>query len=117
MRVPGSRFFFTEKPSSPGDLSISVSEEELSVSWSSPWSPPGITLNYTVTFLATNSNVKMDYHTAETTLTVNGADLTREIGFPAGLCEQYQVKVVAESPAGIGLASEETVPLFNCKQT
>ena len=103
-----------EKPSSPGNLSVSVSEEELLVSWSSPWSPPGIALNYTITFLAASSNVKMDYHTANTTLTVDGADLAKEIGIP-GLCEQYQVKVVAESPAGIGLASEETVPLFNCK--
>ena len=100
--------------SSPGNLSVSVSEEELLVSWSSPWSPPGIALNYTVTFLATSSNMKMDYHTANTTLMVDEADLMREIGF-SGLCEQYQVKVVAESPAGVGVASEETVPLFNCK--
>ena len=111
---PWIAFVFPEKPSSPGNLSIAVSEEELLVSWLSPWSPPGIALNYTVTFLATSSNVKMDYHTANTMLTVDGADLTRQIGVP-GLCEDYQVKVVAESPAGVGLASEETVPLFNCK--
>ena len=93
---------------------MSVSEEKLSVNWSSPWSPPGVTLNYIATFLATTSNVEIEYHTARTTLTVNGTDLIGGTGFPE-LCEQYLVKVVAESPAGIGLASEETVPLFNCE--
>ena len=90
---------------------MSVSEGELSVSWSSPWSPPGIALNYTVTFQSTTRNVDIDYSTTETMLRVNGTDLTGESGL-VGLCEQYLVKVVAESPAGIGLASEETVSLF-----
>ena len=98
---------------------MSVSEEDYSVSWSSPWSPPGVSLNYTVTFLAntskaSNGEMRVDYHTAETMLTVNGADLGGEDG-TLGLCEPYLVKVVAESPAGFGLVSEETVPLFKCK--
>ena len=86
------------------------------MSWSLPWSPPGVTLNYIVTFLATNSSAEREYHTTETTLTVDGADLTGEDGFP-GLCELYLVKVVAENPAGIGLESGEDVTLFNCEWT
>ena len=74
-------------------MSVFGSEEKLLISWSPPWSPPGVILNYTVTFLATISNMKLNYHTAEIVLTVNGADLTRDGGF-VGFCEQYLVKVI-----------------------
>ena len=103
------------EPSPPANLSVLMHEEELSVSWSSPWSPPGITLSYTVTFLHNSSQREIDYHTTNTTLTVKGTDLAGESSELAGLCELYVLQVVAESPAGVGLASEENVPVFHCK--
>ena len=101
-------------PSLPGNLSVLVSEEELSVTWTPPSIPPGVSINYTVTFQHSNGSVEKIFFTKETHLIVSLANQTATNNF-LSVCQQYVVRVFAENPAGVGLAAEENITFLSSK--
>ena len=93
---------------------MSVSEEELSVTWTPPSIPPGVSINYTVTFLGSNGIVERTFFMKETHLIVGLANQTATNDFLV-VCQQYVVRVFAENPAGVGLAAEENITFLSSK--
>ena len=64
-------YFMTGPPSEPGDLSSeSVSDGVLVLSWSPPWAPDGVQLNYTVAVTNTNTSVVTVFTTSDTNITL-----------------------------------------------
>ena len=87
----------TGPPSEPGDLSSgSVSDGVLVFSWSPPWAPDGVQLNYTVTVTNTNTSVVRNYTISNTSITLTRSDVEGD-----GECDQYLLSVTAVNPAGI----------------
>ena len=77
------------------------------LSWSAPWAPDGVQLNYTVNVTNTNTSVVTVFTTSDTNIT-----LTRST-FERGECNRYMWSVTAVNPAGIsGLANYTTTVLF-----
>ena len=86
----------TGPPSEPVDLSSeSVSDGVLVFSWSPPWAPDGVQLNYTVTVTNTNTSVVRNYTTSNTSITLTRSDVEGDRE-----CDQYVWSVTAVNLAG-----------------
>ena len=95
-------------PSEPVDLlSESVSDGVLVFSWSPPWAPDGVQLNYTVTVTNTITSVVRNYTTSNTSITLTRSDVEGD-----GECDQYVWSVTAVNPAGISVPANYTTAVL-----
>ena len=69
-------------------------------SWSPPWAPDGVQLNYTVIVNNTVTGMMRSYTTSNTSITVN-------VGEDGG-CGEYVWSVSAVNPAGISVPTNQT---------
>ena len=107
-------FVFPGSPSEPGDLlSESVSDGVLVFSWSPPWAPDGVQLNYTVTVTNTNTNVLTVFTTSDTSITLT-RDNTTSVNSSSSLsqCDQYVWSVAAVNPAGNSVPANHTTAVL-----
>ena len=96
-------------PSEPGDLSSnSVSDGVLKFSWSPPWAPDGVQLNYTVTVTNTNTSVVTVFTTSDTNITLTTDNTTSVNSSSSSQCDQYVWSVTAINPAGISVPANYT---------
>ena len=106
-------FVFPGSPSEPGDLSSeSVSDGVLVFSWSPPWAPDGVQLNYTVTVSNTNTNMVTVFTISDTSITVTRDNITSvNSSSPSSQCDQYVWSVTAVNPAGNSVPANYTTPV------
>ena len=87
-------------PSEPGDLSSDgdpVSNGILVLSWSPPWVPDGVQLNYTVTVTNTNTSVVTVFTTSDTNITLTRDNITSvnsSSSSSSSQCDQYVWSVI-----------------------
>ena len=103
-------------PSEPVGLSLELSQVAgvLVLSWSPPWAPDGVQLNYTVTVRLTNTNSTSTttitmFNTSSTTITISRDNITTSAG--SSECDQYVWSVTAINPAGSSLPTNSTTPV------
>ena len=105
-------YFMTGPPSEPGDLSSeSVSDGVLVFSWSPPWAPDGVQLNYTVTVTNTNTSVVTVFNTSDTNITLTRDNITSvnlSSSSSSSQCDHYMWSVTAVNPAGISVPANHT---------
>ena len=86
----------TGPPSEPVQLAATqLSDGVILLSWSPPWAPDGVLLNYTVTVTNTNTSVVRNFTTSNTTITLTRGDVEGD-----GECDEYVWSVTAVNPAG-----------------
>ena len=69
--------------------------------WSPPWAPDGVQLNYTVTVTNTYTGMMRSYTTLNTSITATN------VGEDEG-CGEYVWSVTAVNPAGISVPTKQT---------
>ena len=103
-------------PSEPGDLHVSsesVSDGVLVFTWSPPWAPDGVQLNYTVSVTNTNTSVVTVFTTSNTNITLTRDNITSANSSSSSQCDRYVWSVTAVNPAGIsGPANYTTAVSF-----
>ena len=65
-------------------------------SWSPPWAPDGVQLNYIVTVTNSFTGRMINYTTSDTSITANGS------------CGEYVWSVSGVNPAGISVLANQT---------
>ena len=92
-------------PSEPVGLSsVRVSSGVLLLSWSPPWAPDGVQLNYTVTVTNTNSSVVRNFTTSYTNFTFTRQHVEEE----DEVCDEYEWSVSAVNAAGTSTPANHT---------
>ena len=102
---------YSGPPAEPGDLSSkSVSDGVLVFSWSPPWAPDGVQLNYTVAVTNINTSVVTVFTTTDTSITVTRDNIT-----VSPQCDQYIWSVTAVNPAGISVPANYTTAVIQAQ--
>ena len=98
----------TGPPSEPVELAATpLSDGVLLLTWSPPWAPDGVQLNYTVTVTNPNTSVMMNFTTPNTTITLTRGDVEGD-----GECDEYVWSVTAVNPAGASHPAIHSTPVI-----